>query len=385
MPPPNAAASSADQPPANSPDTGGNPTTAINAPKPLPDGQLDLAAPTIASFADAHNICAGLERQNSTRAVRSGIIQQVYDLAPPRNFGEKLMKAKAWQANFSTGWLAGIVDRNKMRLSSGIVRSPILTHSSVGENFPNNQQVTEALRGMITALYRDWSGFSNFLNAIAGENSLQGYVLPIFLDPWTWKPTFFKQEKTNVPEGSELDASGLQLLSVTYDYPLQTFLRTVFSDPAAAESAGYDIKNCQYAAENAPLASPMKDGSSITNPRALQDMLTQGATGATYGNQGQRVVRTYLLFSVEYDGKVSLWMTNRDADTNAHRGLRHVRGLFASMEAVTAIFSFDSGNTTIHGSKGIGRKLINQALALERTRNQLLDNAFLSSTLAAKH
>lgn len=357
----------------------GNSEPSILAPPIDKDGELDTEADSVASIQQALMIAGSLEKENFTRASRCAIIQQVHDMAPPRSFAEKQSKGKAWQANFSTGWLAGIVTRNQERLVNSIITAPILTHSSLPATFPNYQEITDLLRGKFTKLFREWPKFSSFLSSVANETALQGYNLPVFLDPWTPWPTFFKQEKTNVPNGAPMYAGELQLLSVSYDYPVQDFIN-LFRDQPAAQDAGYDLPNCMAAANKSVVDNPSKIGDSIVNPRAFVDFVNQGVLGAGYSGSGQRVVRTWLLFNVEYDKTVSFWILGRDAEEEKAL-LRFKRGFFKTMDDVTTMFTFGAGNGCIHSSKGIGRMLLNMTLAIEKTRNQLSDNAYLSSLL----
>jgi hypothetical protein len=51
------------------------------------------------------------------------------------------------------------------------------------------------------------------------------------------------------------------------------------------------------------------------------------------------------------------------------------------MEDVITLFTFEPGNGRLHGSKGMGRKLYNVALGMDKLWNTLLDNVYLSSLL----
>ena len=110
-------------------------------------------------------------------------------------------------------------------------------------------------------------------------------------------------------------------------------------------------------------------------------MITDGTLGLTYTATGPRVVKTYLLWSREYDGRVSFWIISRDKPGGDGRLLRYVFGMYPSFEEVMNMFCFEPGNGHIHSSKGLGRKLIATAIAVEQARCDSYDAARMGSML----
>lgn len=338
--------------------------------------RLDFNAPSIKDVKQAADICSSTEANNKARAYRAYVIQQVYDGAAPNSFGAKLQAGKSWQNNFSTNWLSGIGQPLRMRLQNAVITSETLTHSTMPDTIANYEQKTMLLQQAQSNILRNWDDFSDFLSAISGDTSLQGYCYAVFLDPITPYPTFFKLEDCRVPEKSKMTASRLQYLCADWDYPVQDFM-ALFADEEAAKLNGYDVKNCEAAAHAATIDNENASAMTANKPRRFAEMVTEGGIGYSYAGGGQRVVKTWMFWNAEYDGKVTFWLIDRDKKTL----LRRADKIYNSMAEVVQIFSFEGGNSAIHSSKGVGRVLINQALALEKNRNRMLDGLSMSDLM----
>jgi hypothetical protein len=347
---------------------------AILAPE-LDGDKLEIGKRSIKNVKQAAAICSATEANNRSRAYRAYVIQSVYDGAAPNSFAAQVQKGKSWQNNFSTNWLAGLGQPLRMRLQNAVIAAPTLTFSTMPDTVENYASKSEILQQAQTNILRNWSDFSDFLSAISGDTSLQGYCYGVFLDPWTPFPTFFKLEDGRVPERSKMNPGKLQYFVADFDYPVQDFIM-LFSDEESARLNGYDIENCNESAHKATVESESQNALS-TKPRRFAEMINEGALGISFSGGGQRIVKTWMFWNVEYDGKVSFWLIDRDTQ----KLLRFAYKAFDSMEDVLQIFSFEGGNTCIHSSKGIGRVLINQGIAIEKNRNRMFDAMGMASTL----
>lgn len=337
---------------------------------------LDLEARSVRNIDHAWTICKTIEQNNRARAARTADIQAIHDGEPPRSASNRAEKGKSWQANASTLWLAGITGRVSQRFINAAISQLSVTQSTLPESVPEAKTKTDVLRMEFTRLVRGWEGYAGLLNAICVETVLQGYGYVTFLDPVTWKPTFIKQDRCFVPEGSGQHARDLQLIVAKMDYRLDEFLDLFAWDEEKARDAGYDIENCVYAANHAVVQDPREDAT-VTQYRKLVEMINEGILGLTYTSSGARVVNCYLLFNREYDGQVSFWIVHRETG----KLLRFSFKLFPRMEEVTALFAFEPGNGCIHSSKGLGRKLGALAIAKELFRNGVIDNARMAGMM----
>jgi len=343
-----------------------------------PQTQLQLEARSVKTIFHAWNICKALEQNNRTRAARTADIQSIHDGAPPRSGGADAVKAKSWQSNASTNWLSGVVGRQAQRFVNAITTQTYLTFSRLPSSYADAKSKSDLMQAKFTALVRGWNGYTGIINAISVENVLQGYTYAVFLDPYTWKPTMFKQDSFYVPEQSGQHARDLQFCVAKLAYRLDEFLE-LFKDEEAAADVGYDLDNCLFAANRATMEDPREDATT-TQYRKFVEMINEGILGLTYSSTGARVVNCWLLFNREYDGQVSFWLIERDTG----KLLRFSFKLFKKMEDILAMFSFEPGNGCIHSSKGLGRKLAALAIMKELFRNGIIDNSRLSGLMVIR-
>lgn len=345
----------------------------IDAPETNKAGtELKLEARSVKTISHAWTICKATEQNNRQRAARTADIQALHDGQPPHSAAGQVEKAKTWQSNASTNWLAGLVGRVSQRFVSAIISQVYASSSALPDSIPNAKTKSDILRAKFTQLVRSWDGDTGFINSECVETTLQGYCYAVFLDPYTWKPTFFKQDRAFVPEMSGQHARDLQFLVAKMDYRLDEFI-ALFRDEEAAKDVGYDIENCVYAANHATMADPREDATT-TQFRKFVEMINEGSIGLSFTNTGARIVPCWLLFNREYDGQVSFWLISRDSG----KQLRFSFKLFPSMQDAIAMFSFEPGNGCIHSSKGLGRKLANLAVMKELFRNSIIDNGRIS-------
>ena len=331
--------------------------------------QLKLEAKSVKSAAQAFNICKSLEYENRQRALRCSDMQSLHDGAPPNSAGQNTAKMASWQANTSTLWLAGIVGRVSQRFVNAIISQTYVTASALPTNYADWKTKSDFMRAKFTSLVRGWDGNTGFINAVATEVCLQGYAFSLFLDPFTWLPSFFKQEDCLIPNKSLQHARELQFFAARRDFRLDKFI-DLFRDEEAAKTAGYDVDNCLEAANKAVVRDPRADAAT-TQFRNFVDMIDEGSIGIATTGSGERVVKTWMLFNREYDGQVSFWLLERDSG----KQLRFSFKLFPRMQDVMTIFSFEAGNGTTHSSKGLGRKLASLAVMKELFRCGIIDNA----------
>lgn len=357
------------------------PTVGINtidAPQRTDDGygkQLNLEARSVKTVDHAWNICKATEQNNRTRAARTADIQSLHDGEPPRSSSAQAERGKGWQSNASTNWLAGIVGRVSQRFVNAVISQIYVTSSALPSSLNNSKAKTDLLRLKFTQLIRSWDGNTGLINSLAVETALQGYAYAVFLDPYTYKPTMFKQDRAFCPEQSGQHARDLQFFVAKMDYRLDEFL-DLFKDEEAAKEVGYDLDNCVYAANNAKMADPREDATT-TQFRKFVEMMNEGVLGLTFTSTGARIVSCWLLFNREYDGQVSFWLVHRDSG----KMLRFSFKLFPKMQDVLAMFSFEPGNGCIHSSKGLGRKLASLTIMKELFRNGIIDNSRMSGLM----
>lgn len=342
------------------------------------DPKLDLTAPSIRDAQQAWGLCKSTDSANKLRSERATLMELQYSGQPPFSAGAKTQQQENWQSNVCTGILQGIVDQKVLQFTQAITGQVYLTRSSLPTTWPDWKKKSDIFCIHTTRLFQGWSEYGTFVPNAAKEDVLHGYGFAVFLDPRTWKPQFFKQDIAYVPDEAGQHASKLQFFVIKQDYLLHDFI-DLFKDAAAARSMGYKIANCVKAAHDSEVKDPREE-QNTTNFRKFAEMISDGVLGLTYASSGPRVVKTYLLWNREYDGKISFWIIGRDKGEE----LRFASKIYDKFEDVTTLFSLQPGNGHLHSSKGLGRILIGNVIAAEKMRNKAFDDTFLGSMLLLK-
>ena len=365
------------QPPNQYPSVAG--VVTIEAPqiKPSTEGTkhpvLDLEERSIRNTDQAWNLCKSTESANRYRSQRAAIMELEYSGQPPFSTDDKQQKGQSWESNVNTGVLQGIVDRKTLRFIRNVTNQVYLTRSSLPTTWPDWKKKSDQFDIHTTRMVQSWENYSSFLNQIFKEDVLHGYTYAVFLDPYTWKPVCFKQDVAYVPDEAEQHASKLQFFVVKQDYLLHEFLE-LFRDEESADKVGFEIKNCVEAAADSVVKNPRED-MMVTEFRKFADFASDGILGLTYATSGPRVVKTYLLWNREYDGKISFWIISRDNG----KLLRFGSKIYETFPDVVTLFSFQPGNGHLHSSKGLGRMLIGNSKMLEKVRNRMVDNVIIAN------
>lgn len=340
--------------------------------------ELNLEARSVRTTDQAWNLCKSTESANKTRSQRATMMELEYSGQSPFSQIDQTEKGNNWQSNTNTGILAGITDRKTLRFVNAITSQIYLTRSSLPTTYPDWKKKSDLFDIHTTRMIQGWKKYSTFIPALARETVLHGYGYGVFLDPYTWTPRMFKQDVAYVPDEASQYANELQFFVIKHDFLLHEFIE-LFQDEKAAEEMGYNIQNCVIAANTSEIKNPRED-MMVTEFRKFAEFISDGVLGLTYSVSGPRVVKTYLLWNREYDGKVSFWILLRDNG----KLLRFAEKIYDSFDDVVTLFSFQPGNGHLHSSKGIGRMLIGNVRIAERIRNRMVDNVNMSSLVILK-
>ena len=343
-----------------------------------PHLKLDLEARSIRTTDQAWNLCKSTESANKTRSQRATMMELEYSGQAPYSQAEQIEKANSWQSNTNTGILAGIVDRKTLRFVNSITSQIYLTRSSLPTTWPDWKKKSDLFDIHTTRMIQGWKKYSTFVPALARETVLHGYSFATFLDPYTWTPRMFKQDVAYVPDEATQYADELQFFVVKQDFMLHEFIDMIKNEKEA-EEMGFNLQNCIEACNMSEVKNPRED-MMVTEFRKFAEFISDGVLGLTYSVSGPRVIKTYLLWNREYDGKVSFWILLRDNG----KLLRFSEKIYPNMADVATLFSFQPGNGHLHSSKGIGRMIIGSVRIAERIRNKMVDNIHMSSLVILK-
>ncbi len=330
--------------------------------------------PTVRSVRDieqARNVVKNVQQANRNRQIINTRIMAKYNAERPYRQDQLEAEGLGWRSNFTTKPLPQMIDKVAPRFVDAINGLKYFTNASLGSKWDNSVDKTEQFRAKLTKLIRSRRGWRNFLENIAQDNALFGFTVPGWLDEFSWFPRYFRQDEIFVTTGTRQLPSSAQLI-VFREMFLPHELFDQIRDREAADAVGWNIGNCVKAID---LASPTQWRNNWGNnvDMVYQNMLREMTTGFSY-QEGVAVISVYSLLVQEVTGKVSHYRMAGDDLSEIYTR----EDKFDSMEECVAFFTFQKGNDTLCGSKGVGREIYELAGMQDRLRNEVVDRCIMS-------
>lgn len=321
----------------------------------------------------AKSIITTLEVANKERNLKNARIMAKYNSERPYQQSQLEAEGISWKSNFTSKPLPMLIDKVAPRFVEAIEGVKYLTNSALPDDEPGASTKTEAFRREITSTCRARPGWRNLLSELGQENALFGYAALAQMDEFHWFPKFFRQDKFFIPTGTRQLPNFAQIVALKEEVLIHE-LAMIISHKETAKDRGWDISKT-VASINA--AMPENRRSDQKDPeRAYEDMIRESVVGTSY-EAGARVVSLFHLFATEITGKISHYVF----DSHGFEELFVSLDQYDSMADAMSFFSFQQGNGTMHGSKGIGREIYAMAGILDRARNEVVDRLNLSGKI----
>jgi len=379
-------------------DSPGSSTLSQLNPANIPDKSDEPRRRPIENAQQAISIFRRFQINNRKRMGRNKTVADAYNGQTPYPQGELDAAEQGWRSNFSTLFMASLVDRVTPRFVDAIHSMKFLTASKLPVEYGNSDDKTTLFRDRITKTIREWSGWADFVVRVATENVLYGYTAGVFMDELNWRPRTFEEEKLFFDDNSPQHALQLPIFAVKVDYYIHE-LTEILRDEEVASDAGFEIDNIRRAING---AMPPKEDM-YSNPRQLSDMVREGNMYLSYHRQS-RMIQTAHLFVMNYEAEgVDHWWVNikalnwndgviDDSQVNVQVGddennpalLFYGENVARKMTDCITLFSFQAGNTKIFGSKGLGRLLVNLDIAINRARMCFIDSIYQQGLILAQ-
>jgi hypothetical protein len=342
--------------------------------------QIDSSGePTQRSIKDANmgrEVVKLIIQAGRNRSIVGSRILAKYNAERPYDSYKLEAEGLGWKQNFTTKPMPSMIEKVAPRFTQAVDGLKYLTNSKLSEDWENASEKTETFREVITRTIRGRKGWTTLVDDIAFNNALFGYSAVAWLDEFTWFPNHFKFDEAFAPDGTKQDSTYCQVMILK-----ETFLpNELFSKIRDAESAKQSGYNLEETRAEINIASPVQIRDRLNVGGTLefwyQNALRELTIGASY-MAGASVIVVYHLLAREVNGKVSHYQF-------AGPGLKAIFSKddrFESMEACLTFFSYQKGNGTLHGSKGVGRDIYELAGMIDRTRNEIVDRAILSGKI----
>lgn len=340
----------------------------------------DAGKPTQRSVRDigmARDIVRTVIMAGRNRSIVNSRILAKYNAERPYDAYKLEAEGLGWRSNFTTKPLPAMIEKVAPRFVSVIDGLKYFTSSRLRNKWENSTEKTEKFRELITKTIRARKGWRTLIEDIAFNNALFGHDIAACLDEFSWFPKNFQQDESFVADGTKADTRWAQIVVLKEIYlPHELFaqISPPYTTFDAAKEAGWNLNETRLAINH---ASPIQIRDRLNVGGTLetwyQNALRELTIGASY-MAGNSVIVVYTLLAREVTGKVSHYrMAGPELASIFEREDR-----FPSMEDTVAFYSFQKGNGTLHGSKGIGRDIYEMAGMIDRTRNEVVDRLIMS-------
>jgi hypothetical protein len=307
------------------------------------------------------------------RAIVSSRILAKYNSEKPYDSKKLEQDGLGWRQNFSTKPLASLIEKVFPRLTEAVGGLKYFTDSSLPDSYENSVEKTETFRDTITKTIRNKKGWTTTLENIAFDDSLFGSTVLAWLDEYNFMPQHFRCDEVFLADGTKQNVNFAQVV-VLRENLLPHELFAMIEDADAAKAVGWKLDACREAINKAaPKQIAERLGTSGNIEAWYQNAQRELTIGASY-MAGVSVVCIYSLLVREVTGKVSHYRFVGDE----YKLIFEHDDRFDSMQDCLAFFSYEKGNDTMHGSKGIGRNLYELAGMIDRARNEVVDRAIMS-------
>lgn len=332
--------------------------------------------PTVRAIKDsgqAAQIYTTLTVENRSRNLINARIMAKHNSERP--YRQETLEAEGlgWKSNFSSRVLGTLIDKVAPRFTRAIDAIASLTSSMLSDSKPGANDKTAAFRREVTKTIRSWPEWKDFVSELAQENALFGYTAAGWVDEYTWKPKHFRQDRFFAPTGTRQNSNAAQIVCFKENLLPHELFALVKDDVQAAADAGWNVPNVLTSINSAIPETIRSKASDMA--RVYEDLVREVSVGVSH--TGAKIVQLAHVFGQEVTGKVSHYIV--DAITKQELFVREDR--FESMRDVAVFFTFQKGNHTLHGSKGIGREVYAMAGIIERARNEAVDQLQLSGKI----
>ena len=328
---------------------------------------------SVRDVSQAREIVKTIVAANAERHKINNRIVAKYNAERPYDQKRLEQEGLGWKQNFTTKPLPQIIEKVYPRFVAAIDALKYFTNSRLSDKWENATEKTEKFRKIITEVIREKKGWKTLLEDISFENSLFGHCIVGFLDEFSWFPKAFKQDESFVSDGTKTIPEFAQVV-VLKEVMLPHELYRIIEDREAAKTVGWNIENT---IEQINKASPAQ----------LRDNLNVGGTTESWYENARRelnlcasymagasVINVYSLLAREVTGEVSHYRLAGDSLAEVYSK----DDKFCCFNACVNFFTYQRGNGTLHGSKGVGRDIYELAGMLDRVRNEIVDRSVLS-------
>lgn len=321
----------------------------------------------------AREVIRKIQSDGRNRSIVNARLQAKVNSERPYSQSRLEQEGLGWRQNFSTRPFSTLLEKVYPRFVEAVENMKYFTNSSLSDKWANSVEKTEAFRREVTECIRGRAGWKDTLESIAYNNALYGSSIAGWLDEQSWFPHVFGHDECFVNDACKQRPELAQVF-VLKEVLLPHELFAMIKDQKEAAEVGWKI---EATIKEINKASPTQLQDFLGNGGSVeafyQNAIRELNLGASYTN-GANVISVYSLLVQEVTGKISHYrLAGPELNLIYEKDDR-----FDSAKDCAAFFTFERGNGTIHGSKGLGRQIYELASMMDRSRNEMVDRMILS-------
>lgn len=361
-----------------------NASPEINSPEFNESGKNKVKA--ISSAQQAEQIARKLEDNDANRDIRRARVLSAFNGAAPYSASSLISKGQGYRYNVSFGFMEGVIGRAVVPYNELTVNIGELT--DIEANLPEHK--LKIIQQEFGTIVQKWGKWPKFITRLNQDLVLNGYNTAIFPSDYDPFPVFVPQKEGFVDEGAPNDVTDLEVFVWKRSYLIHE-LYSKIEDTEVARKAGWEVENVREALMKAAPQSLFSNNMSISGMWTKMEEAIRGGSLFT-SMVGAKTVNVYHVFAAELNGKVTHWIVLNDGQavdpaangtyftekTDGKTELFYKEDRFENMRDFLVYFDLETGDGTWHGSRGIGQRSFNTHKAIDKLRNSVLDQAFVS-------
>ena len=342
-------------------------------------GKLDEPDNVIPSESAARTVYDRLKHNHIKRCYTHERIQGMIDGNPPYN--PKSLARAGLSDMCNVNWKDGDSIYRSVALAYWSLFNDVETMIDFKLNLAQDEGLNSEWGKILSQEWdrtiRSWPNFSKHMSFHQGELLKFGLNAIIWPDERDWRFKPVNSKKFLVPDQTANDIDELSTIAIEHHYTAQ-FLWGIYEN--APDNGHWDKESLGEILFQLSTISDEEFANSGAGCAEIQRRIRNGDTfyDALYNDD----ITLVSIFQKEYEGGITHMMIHREISTSEK--IYEYDRQYKSFREAVMYFSFQPGEETIHGNKGIGHSIFSSVEAITQLDCSVLDQARRAGSLLLK-
>lgn len=348
---------------------------------------LEVPETRIETGLTAHSIAKRLEDTDRDASVKRASVDGMFDGNPPYSTSKLKKLQQAYRANFNPREAEAILEQKHIPYYDLLSETPELVEVELkaGDVYQRDRW-GRTLAQHFSTLVREWPEWEAHMQMAQLQMLRHGLGPVFFEDKTSWKFKALKRSQIMFPPFTSVACDKWSVVAVRAQYALHELMDKI-RNPDAAKKMGWNPDNVKDAMANAQPADTNQEAVSGQAEQVQREVRENHFWSST---SVVEQVDVYKVYWKEFDGKISWCIVPRTAVSNEENqsadklkdvALMVRRDDYDTWDNLVQVLTSGIGDGTMNGIYGLGKKIFPHIQVNTRLLCQLVDNAFLSSTI----